>query len=137
MATSTPYQTVDTLRNPGVELFTLSFNLASISAATIASYVIPFNFQVVSITAIPTTVATTGSKSATVGLKIGSTAVTGASVALTSSNMGTLGTNQTGAATANNVGASGSTLNVVGSSVTAFVEGAATFVVQLQNTDAT
>lgn len=137
MATSTPYNTVDTLRNPGTELFSFGFNLASISAATIASYVIPFNFKVISITAIPTTVPTTASKAATVTVQIGSTAVTGASVAMTTANMGTLGTNVAGTATANNVGASGSTLNLVGSGVTAFVEGAATIVVQLQNTDAT
>lgn len=137
MATSTPYQTVDTLRSPGVELFSLGFNLASISAATIATYVIPFNFKVASITVIPTTIATTAAKAATVSVQIGSTAVTGASVALTTANMGALGTNQIGTATAANVGASGSTLNIVGSSVTAFVEGACTIVVQLINTDAT
>ena len=138
---NTPYQTTANTNfgSSGIYQLAFQFNLADIAAADlVTTYTINHPFRVLDVRAVTTKVATTASKLATITAKIGTTAVPGASIGLTSANQGTQGAVLIGTATAQlsggaQDGASGGTISLTGSAVTAFVEGAATVIVTIQD----
>jgi hypothetical protein len=136
---STPYQTSNTIRTPGIYTINLGYALADIAAADLLTDYIPgHNFKILGINAIVTKAATTAAKAATVTPKIGTTAIPNSALALTSANMTPLGKVVAGLVpVTGNTGGPTDKISLTGSAVTAFVEGTATITVTIQNTDNT
>ena len=142
---STPYPTTDGVAIAGVTTIPVNSALAGITttADLLTDYVVPFSFQVLGLRFAVTTVASTASKLATVAVYVGPTAsavaVPGASVALTTALVTPMGKLILGPATSQGVAATvypaGTKIQVKCTSVTAFVEGAGTFFIDLRNCD--
>lgn len=125
------------LAGVGVMQYPFYTALADITAADLISTLKPgFNGAILGIHAIVDKPATTASKLATLTPKVNSTAVTGGALALTSANMTPQGGKVDGAAiTALNTFGATDTIGIVGSAVTAFVEGNAWIILDIQNLD--
>ena len=142
---STPFATTDGVALAGITTIPINSQLVGIQAAgdILTDYVVPFSFKVLGLRFAITTVASTASKLATVAISVGPTAsavaVAGASVALTTALVTPNGKIILAPATAQGVNATiypaGTKLQLKASSVTAFVEGAGTFFIDLQNCD--
>ena len=142
---STPYVTTDGVPIAGITTIPINSQLVGIQAAgdILTDYVVPFSFKVLGLRFAITTVASTAAKLATVAISVGPTAsavaVAGASVALTTALVTPNGKLILSPATAQGVNAtiypSGTKLQLKATSVTAFVEGAGTFFIDLQNCD--
>ena len=136
---STPYQTIDPVRRPGVYWVGFLFQNTAITAADILLDFVPgHNFKVVGSQAVASTVASTTSKAATVSVKVDGTTQVGASLALTTAGLAAVGQVVAGAAVADAnmlVGTPTSKIRLTGSSVTAFVEGATMIYLAIQNLD--
>ena len=142
---STPFATTDGVAIAGITTIPVNSALAGITgtADLLTDYVVPFSFQVLGLRFAITTVASTASKLATVSVYVGPTAsavaVPGASVALTTALVTPLGklilAPATSLGTAATIYPAGTKLQLKCTSVTAFVEGAGTFFIDLQNCD--
>lgn len=114
-----------------------SMNLADITAADLITNYIPgYNGKILATHAFATKPATTAAKAATLTPKVNATPVTGGALALTSANMTPAGAKVDSAAiTALNTFLPTDTIGITAASVTAFVEGSVTIIIDLQNTD--
>ena len=144
--TSTPYASTNTAIVPGLTTIFIPQALAGMAAAAdvVTDMIIPYDFQVVSLEFLLTTVVTTGSKAATVTLGVGPTAsnvaVAGCVLAMTSANQTPAGLITKAPATLpSGIGAttypSGTKICLKSTSVTAFSEGAGVFMIKLRNMD--
>ena len=136
---NTPYISTTSVGGSGIYQLSFNFALAGIAAADlITQYVINHPFRILDIRAVVTTPATTAAKAATLTAEIAGTAVPGAVLALTSANMTPQGAVVTATSTTQlnggaQDGAAGSNISITGSAVTAFLEGAITLVVTVQD----
>ena len=146
MATSTPYVGTNTQITPGLTTIPIALQLAGMAAAAdvVTDLIIPFDFQVIGLDFLLTSVVVTGSKLATVGLYVGPTAaavlVAGTALALTSANQTPAGKITIGTATLpSGIGATtypaGTKICLKSTSVTAFTDGAGQFHIKLRNMD--
>ena len=145
MATSTPYQAADSVPTSGITTISIPQPLAGMAAAAdvMTEYVVPFSFSVLGLRAAITTVASTVSKLATFAIYVGPTAsavaVPGASIALTTALATPLGKLILSPATALGVNApiypAGTKIQLKATGVTAFIEGAVSFFIDLRNCD--
>ena len=144
--TSTPYVSTNTSITPGLTTLFIPQSLPAMAAAAdvVTDMIIPFDFQVISLEFLLTTVVTTGSKAATVTLGTGptgsNTAVAGCVLALTSANQTPAGLITKAPATVpSGIGATtfaaGTKICLKSTSVTAFSEGAGVFMIKLRNMD--
>ena len=142
---STPYPTTDGVAIAGVTTIPVSLPLAAVTttADVLTDYVVPFSFSVLGLRAAITTVASTVSKLATFAIYVGPTAsavaVPGASIALTTALATPLGKLILSPATALGVNApiypAGTKIQLKATGVTAFIEGAVSFFIELRNCD--
>ena len=136
---STPYQTVDPVRRPGVYAVPFLFQNSAITAADILVDFVPgHNFKLVGTSATASTVASTASKAATITPKVDGTLVNGGVLTLTTAALATLGAQVTGSAIADQnmpIGTPTSKIRLTASSVTTFVEGATMIYLFIQNLD--
>lgn len=142
---STPYPTTDGVAIAGVTTIPVSLPLAAVTttADVLTDYVVPFSFSVLGLRAAITTVASTVSKLATFAIYVGPTAsavaVPGASIALTTALATPLGKLILSPATALGVNApiypAGTKIQLKATGVTAFIEGAVSFFIDLRNCD--
>ncbi len=142
---STPYQTTDSVAISGIVTIPLYQSLPGMAAAAdvLTDYVVPHSFQVLGLRFALSTVVSTAAKAATVTLGTGATgsntAVPGCVLALTSANQTPAG--KITLAPATNTGTSatvfpaGTKICLKSTSVTAFSEGAGTFLIDLRNCD--
>ena len=122
----------------GMYILSVPITLAQITGAgdVVTDYVPGHAGKIISISAVVTQVVTTGSKLASLNMEIGSTNLTGGVVALTSANCTPLGVKVAGSSvTAANTFTAADTLSIEAASVTAFVEGEITLLIQIQNTE--
>jgi hypothetical protein len=132
---STPYQTAVSVGVPPtiipvtVPVFACS---AIANADELTTYTPGFNFEVVKIDWVTVTPVTTAAKTATINPKIGSTVIPGTATPLA-------GTQAKGATvpiwtpTGHTYGKTTDTISLTASAVTAFVEGAGYFIIQIRN----
>lgn len=142
---STPYPTTDGVAIAGVTTIPVSLPLAAVTttADVLTDYVVPFSFSVLGLRAAITTVASTVSKLATFAIYVGPTAsavaVPGASIALTTALATPLGKLILSPSTALGVNApiypAGTKIQLKATGVTAFIEGAVSFFIDLRNCD--
>ena len=142
---STPYPTTDGVAIAGVTTIPVNLPLAAVTttADVLTDYVVPFSFSVLGLRAAITTVASTASKLATFAIYVGPTAsavvVPGASIALTTALATPLGKLILSPATALGVNApiypAGTKIQLKATGVTAFIEGAVSFFIDLRNCD--
>lgn len=142
---STPYATTDGVAIAGLTTISIPQPLAGMASAAdvLTDYVVPHSFQVLGLRFHLNTVVSTGSKAATVTLSTGptgsATAVPGCVLALTSANQTPAGkitlAPATNLGTAATVYPAGTKINLKSTSVTAFSEGAGTFLIDLKNCD--
>ena len=142
---STPYAVSDGVAIPGITTIPINSQLVGIQGTSdlLTDYTVPFSFQVIGLRFAVTTVASTASKLATVAISVGPTAsavaVPGASIALTTALVTPLGKIFLSPATAQGTAApiypAGTKIQLKCTSVTAFVEGAGTFSIDLRNCD--
>ena len=144
--TSTPYASSNTSITPGLVSIPIPQVLAGMAAAAdvVTDFVVPFDFQVVGLDFLLTTVVSTGAKAATVTLGIGATgsnvAVPGCALALTSANQTPAGKTTSAPATLPaglnaTTYPAGTKICLKSTSVTAFSEGAGVFFIKLRNMD--
>ena len=140
MATSTPYATsVGVSAYPDIIPVTIPVFAASAitNADELIDYVPGFNFEVVKIDWVTVTPITTGAKTATINPKIDGTVVSGTATALAGTQakgvVVNVWTPPTSGTSLHTYGGPTSKLKITASSVTAFVEGAGYFLVQLRN----
>jgi len=121
----------------GIRTLTYKLELANIANGDlVTNYTLGYAFRILSISAVVDKIATTASKAATLNLEIGTTNLTGGVLSLTTANCGTLGSVIAATAvTAANTGTATDTLSIEAASVTAFIEGSITLVIQVQNLD--
>jgi hypothetical protein len=142
---STPYATTDGVAIAGLTTIPINSQLVGVQAAAdlLTDYVVPFSFSVLGLRFAITTVASTAAKLATAAIYVGPTAsavaVPGASIALTTALVTPLGKIILAPATAQGTAApiypAGTKIQLKVSAVTAFVEGAGTFFIDLKNCD--
>jgi len=142
---STPYATTDPVAIAGLMTIPVNLPLAAVTATAdvLTDYVVPFDFQILGLRAAITTVASTAAKLATFQIYVGPTAsavaVPGASIALTTALATPLGKIILAPATAQGINATtypaGTKIQLKATAVTAFVEGAVSFFIDLRNTD--
>lgn len=137
--TSTPYQTVDAVRRPGVSWIPFTYVNAAIATGDILVDFVPgYNFKLIGLQAVASTVVTTGSKAATITAKVDGTLTTGGALALTSANLTPLGAVVAGATLTDvnmPVGTPTSKIRLTASSVTTFSEGTTVIYIGIQNLD--
>ena len=144
--TSTPYVSTNTAITPGLVSIPIPQALAGMAAAAdvLTDFIVPFDFQIVSLDFLLTTVVSTGGKAATVTLGTGATgtntAVAGCALALTSANQNAAGKLTLAPATLPaginaTTWPAGTKLCLKSTSVTAFSEGAGCFYIKLRNMD--
>jgi hypothetical protein len=132
---STPYPTnVSVAAYPDIIPVTIPVFAASAiaNADELVAYTPGFNFEVVKVSFVTVTPITTGAKTATINPKIGSTAIPGVSVALAGAQAKGV-TVDVWTPTGHTYGKATDTLGLTASAVTAFVEGAGYFLIQLRN----
>lgn len=139
---STPYAvSVGVAAYPDIIPITIPVFAASAitNADELITYTPGFNFEVVKIDFVCVTPITTAAKTATINPKIGSTVIPGTAVALAGTKAKGVVTNvwsssfQLDPKATRTFGGPTDTLSITASAVTAFVEGAGYFLVQIRN----